>query len=176
MANLVLPILQLFSASPPALIYGVVVCDLAVHGRAKLKILYTIALFAAKQHATMPWGLKVIRKSGYARNFTLIRALCQNLITRTQSQMPTSGHFVTMGFQPIGNIDILHVRLYIRLQNFNFHPDGFSSNGAPTAVKSRPTNTSQNKSINLITHLLGGHDAKLTVYLYEGFTFGHLVF
>jgi hypothetical protein len=90
--------------------------------------------------------------------------------------MPTSGHFVTMGFQPLGNIDILHVRLYIRLQNFNFHPDWFSSNGAPTAVKSRPTNSSLNKSINLLMHLLGGHNAKLTVYLYEGFTFGHLVF
>jgi hypothetical protein len=89
--------------------------------------------------------------------------------------MPTSGHFVTMGFRPLGNIDILHVRLYIRLENFNFHPDRFSSNGAPSAVKSRPTNTSQNKSINLLMHLLGGHDAKLTVYLYEGFTFGHLV-
>jgi hypothetical protein len=177
MANLVLPILQLFSSAPPALIYGVVVCDLVVRGGAKLKIVYTIALFAAKQHAAMPWGLKVIRKSGYARNFTLIRALCQNLITRTRSQMPTSsGHFVTMGFQPIGNIDILHVRLYIRLQNFNFHPDRFSSNGAPTAVMSRLTNTSQTKSINLLMHLLGGHDAKLTVYLYEGFTFGHLVF
>jgi hypothetical protein len=48
MANLVLPILQLFSSAPPALIYGVVVCDLAVRGGAKLKILYTIALFAAK--------------------------------------------------------------------------------------------------------------------------------
>jgi hypothetical protein len=48
----------------------------------------------------MPWGLKVIRKFEYASNFPLIRALCQNLITRTQSQMPTSGHFVTMGFQP----------------------------------------------------------------------------
>ena len=80
--------------------------------------------------------------------------------------MPTSGHFVTMGFQIIGNIDILHVRLYIRLQNFNFHPDRFSSNGAPTAIKSRPTNTSQNQSINLLMHSLGGHDAKLTVYLY----------
>jgi hypothetical protein len=35
----------------------------------------------AKQHAAMPWGLKVIRKSGYASNFPLnIRALCQNLI------------------------------------------------------------------------------------------------
>jgi hypothetical protein len=95
---------------------------------------------------------------------------------RTQSQMPTSGHFVTTGFQPLGNIDIIHVRLYIRLQNFNFHPDRFSSNGAPTAVKSRPTNTNKNKSINLLMHWLGGHDAKLTVYLYEGFTFGHLVF
>ena len=80
-AKLVLPILQLFSSAPPALIYGVVVCDLAVRGGAKLKILYTIALFAAKQHAAMPWGLKVIRKSGYASNFPLnIRALCQNLI------------------------------------------------------------------------------------------------
>ena len=176
MANLVLPILQLFSSAPPALIYGVVVCDLAVHGGTKLKILYTIALFAAKQHAAMLWGLKVIRKSGYASNFPLIQALCHNLITRTQSQMPTSGHFVTMGFQPLGNLGILHVRLYNRLQNFNFHPDRFSSNGAPTAVKSRPTNTSQNKSINLLMHLLGGHDAKLTVYLYESFTFGHLVF
>jgi hypothetical protein len=86
--------------------------------------------------------------------------------------MPTSGHFVTMGFQSLGNLDILHVRLYIQLQNFNFHPHRFSSNGAPTTVKSRPTNTSQNKSINLLMHLLGGHDAKLTVYLYEGFTFG----
>jgi hypothetical protein len=57
-ANLVLPILHLFSSAPPALIYGVVVCDLAVRGVAKLKILYTIALFAAKQHAAMPWGLK----------------------------------------------------------------------------------------------------------------------
>ena len=79
--------------------------------------------------------------------------------------MPTSGHFVTMGFQLIGNIDILHVRLYIRLQNFNFHPDRLSSNGAPTAIKSRPTNTSQNQSINLLMHSLGGHNAKLTVYL-----------
>jgi hypothetical protein len=136
----------------------VVVCDLVVRGGAKLNILYTIVLFAAKQHAAMLWGLKVIRKSGYARNFPLnIHALCQYLIMRTQSQTPTSGHFVTMGFQPLGNIDILHVRLYIRLQNFNFHPDRFSSNGAPTAVKSRPTNTSQNKSINLLMHLLGGH-------------------
>jgi hypothetical protein len=25
-------------------------------------------------------------------------------------------------------------------------------------------------------HLLGGHDVKSTVYLYEGFSFGHLVF
>ena len=69
------------SSAPPALIYGVVVCDLAVRGGAKLKNLYTIALFAAKQHAAMPWGLKVIRKSGYASNFPLIRALCQNLHT-----------------------------------------------------------------------------------------------
>ena len=177
MANLVLPILQLFSSSPPALINGVVVCDLAVRDGAKLKILYTIVLFAAKQHAVMLWGLKVIRKSGYASNFPLnIRALCQNLIMRAQSQMPTSGHFVTMGFQHLGNIHILYVRLYIRLQNFNFYPDWFSRNGAPTAVKSRPTNTSKNKSINLLMHLLGGHDAKLTAYLYEGFTFGHLVF
>jgi hypothetical protein len=86
--------------------------------------------------------------------------------------MPTSGHFVTMGFQSLDNLDILYVRLYIQLQNFNFHPHRFSSNGAPTTVKSRPTNTSQNKSINLLMHLLGEHDAKLTVYLYEGFTFG----
>jgi hypothetical protein len=48
------------------------------------------------------------------------------------------------------------------LQNFNFHPDGFSSNGAPTAVKSRPTNTSQKKSINAFR-----------IYaIHEGFTFG----
>jgi hypothetical protein len=85
MANLVLPILQLFSSAPPALIYGVVVCDLAVRGGAKLKMLYTIALFAAKQHAAMPWGLKVIRKSGYASNFPLIRALCQNLNIRAHN-------------------------------------------------------------------------------------------
>jgi hypothetical protein len=57
MANLVLPILQLFSSAPPALIYGEVVRDLAVRGGARLEILYTIALFAAKQHAAMPWAL-----------------------------------------------------------------------------------------------------------------------
>ena len=75
MANLVLPILQLFSSAPPALIYGVVVCDLAIRGGAKLKILYTIALFAAKQHAAMPWGLKVIRKSGYAQLYSYSRTV-----------------------------------------------------------------------------------------------------
>jgi hypothetical protein len=46
----------------------------------------------------------------------------------------------------------------------------------PRPSRSRPTNPSQNKSINFLMHLLGGHDAKLTVYLYEGFKFGHLVF
>ena len=83
MANLVLPILQLLSSAPPALIYGVVVCDLAVRGGAKLQILYTIALFAAKQYAAMPWGLKVLRKSG--ATLLVIRALCQNLITRSDA-------------------------------------------------------------------------------------------
>ena len=44
-------------------------------------------------------------------------------------------------------------------------PQPLSSLDLPTRVK-----------INQLMHLLGGHDAKLTVYLYEGFTFGHLVF
>jgi hypothetical protein len=83
--------------------------------------------------------------------------------------MPTSGHFVTMGFQPshatCKDISDCKILIFIPIDSPVMVPQPLSSLYLPTPVK-----------INQLMHLLGGHDAKLTVYLYEGFTFGHLVF